>query len=78
MPQSKKRKAHKHDHIDYVPHAKQKKSTVPLAIIVCTVLAIGIAWFAAGSSALGLVINAAAGIIVGYFGGKEMDKAFNK
>ena len=78
MPQTKQRKAHTHNHIDYLPHAKQKKSTVPLVIIVCTVLAIGIAWFAAGSSALGLVIGAAAGIIVGYFGGKEMDKAFNK
>lgn len=78
MPQSKKRKSHKHEHIDYIPHAKEKKSTVPLAITVCVVLALGIAWFAAGDSILGLVAGAAAGALIGYFAGKEMDKAFSK
>ncbi len=78
MPQSKKRKSQKHEHIDYIPHAKEKKSTVPLAITVCVVLALGIAWFAAGGSIIGLVAGAVAGAIVGYFAGKEMDKAFNK
>lgn len=78
MPQSKKGKSHKHDHIDYIPHAKEKKSTVPLTITVCVVLALGIAWFATGGSFIGLAAGAAAGAVVGYFAGKEMDKAFNK
>ncbi len=78
MPQSKKRKAHKHEHLDYIPHAKEKKSTVPLAITVCVVLALGIAWFATGGTIIGLAAGAAAGAIVGYFAGKEMDKAFSK
>lgn len=78
MPQSKKRKSQKHEHIDYIPHAKEKKSTVPLAITVCVVLALGIAWFAAGDSIIGLLTGAAAGAVVGYFAGKEMDKAFSK
>lgn len=76
MPQSKNRKAHKH-HIDYVPHKKERKSAVTIAIIVCTILALGIAYFAE-LSVIGLVIGAIAGAVIGYIAGKEMDKAFSK
>ena len=78
MPQSKKRKAHKHTHQDYIPHEKERKSAVPLAIIVCTVLSIGIAWFASEGSALYLISGAVIGAVAGYFAGKQMDKAFEK
>lgn len=77
MPQSKNRKAHKH-HVDYVPHKKERKSAVTIAMIVCTILALGIAFFAAGPSVIGLVSGAVVGAVIGYFGGKEMDKAFDK
>ena len=77
MPQSKNRKGHKH-HPDYIPHKKKIKSIVPVAIGFCALLALGIAWFAAGPSAVGLVIGAALGGIIGYFAGKQMDKAFDK
>ncbi len=76
MPQSKNRKAHKH-HVDYVPHKKERKSAVTIAMIVCTILALGIAFFAE-LPIIGLVIGAIAGAVIGYFGGKEMDKAFDK
>lgn len=77
MPQSKNRKANKH-HVDYVPHKKERKSAVAIAMIVCTILALGIAFFAAGPSVIGLVCGAVAGAVIGYFAGKEMDKAFDK
>ncbi len=76
MPQSKNRKAHKH-HADFVPHKKERKSAVSIAMIVCTILAFGIARFAE-LSVIGLVCGAIAGAVIGYFGGKEMDKAFDK
>ena len=78
MPQSKKRKAHTHPHIDYIPHKPKKKSTVTVAIIVCTVLSIGIAWFASGGSIPALIAGVLAGVVIGYFAGKQMDKAFDK
>lgn len=77
MPQSKNRKPHK-SHIDYVPHKKKRKSAVPVAIGFCAILALGIALFAVGPSAIGLVIGAVVGGAIGYFAGKQMDKAFDK
>ncbi len=78
MPQSKQRKDHKHIHKDYIPHKKERKSIVPLAIVVCMILALGIAWFAVESYVPGLLIGLAIGALIGWVGGKEMDKAFNK
>ena len=75
MPQSKNRKPHK-SHIDYIPHKKKRKSAVPVAIGFCALLALGIAWFASGSSVVGLVAGAIVGGVIGYFAGKQMDKAF--
>lgn len=77
MPQSKNRKPHKH-HADYIPHKKKRRSAVPVAIIFCALLALGIAWFAAGPSVVGLILGAVIGGIIGYFAGKQMDNAFSK
>lgn len=77
MPQSKNRKPHKH-HIDYVPHKKQRKSAVPVAIGFCALIALGIAWFLAGPSTMGLIIGAIIGAAIGYIAGTQMDNAFNK
>lgn len=76
MPQSKSRKPHKH-HIDYVPHEKKRSSIVPVATGVCALLAFGTAWFAE-QSLVGLIIGTLLGGVVGYFGGRQMDKTFNK
>jgi hypothetical protein len=79
MPQSKQRKEGKqHTHIDYIPHKKKKKSAVPVAIVVCVLLALGIAWFAAGSYAPAMAAAVVLGSIVGWIAGMQMDKTFNK
>lgn len=78
MPQSKKRKTHKHSHQDFIPHQKERKSAVKLAIIVCVVLALGIAYFATEGNIIALIIGAISGVVIGYFGGKQMDKSFEK
>jgi len=79
MPQSKQRKAHKHaHHQDYIPHKKKRKSIVPVAVMVCAILALGIAWFAAGPSIVGLLTGLVIGALVGYFTGQQMDKSFDK
>lgn len=76
MPQSKKRSSHKHAHLDYIPHEKKRKSAVPLAILVCTILAIGIALFATGFAPTGIVLALILGATIGYLAGKQMDKSF--
>jgi len=78
MPQSRKRRSQRDAHIDYIPHKKKRKSAVPVAIIVCGLLAFGIAWFANSTSTTGMIIGAVVGAIIGYFAGKQMDKAFDK
>ncbi len=77
MPQSKKRKQQQHAHIDYIPHKKKRRSAVPVAIVFCAVLALGIAWFATGLYMPGLVIGTILGAVVGYFVGLQMDKTFD-
>lgn len=76
MPQSKKRKAHKHEPHDYIPHKPKRKSAVPVAVVFCMLLGFGIAWFAADLSIPALIAGAALGGIVGYVAGKQMDKTF--
>ena len=79
MPESKKRKPHTHPHIDYIPHKKKKKSVVPYTVSICTLFALGIAWFAVGdSSVIGLLAISAAGVVIGYFAGRQLDATFNK
>ena len=78
MPESKKRKNQKHVHQDYVPHKKIRKSAVPVAIVFCMILGLGIAWFAAEESVVALITGLVLGAVVGYFAGKQMDKTFNK
>lgn len=78
MPQSKKRKQQQHAHIDYIPHKKKRKSAVPVAIVFCAMLALGVAWFAVGPSIVGLLTGVAIGIVIGYFTGLQMDKSFEQ
>jgi hypothetical protein len=78
MPRSKKRKHHH----DYKPpanaeKAKKNKSAVLIAMIVCGVLGMGIAFFAFDSP-WWLLAGAAVGLVVGYFAGKQLDRSFSK
>ena len=86
MPRSHNRKAHyTHTHIDYIPHKrkdaipeKKRNSILSASIILCTVFGIGMAWFAAGNSVPALITGAVSGLLVGYYGGKQLDKSFDK
>ena len=79
MPQSKKRKQH-HEFHPTSPSKKamNNRSTVWVAGIFFCLLGIGIAYFAAGVSALWLLVGAAAGAVAGYFFGLQIDRAFSK
>jgi hypothetical protein len=78
MPQSKKRKPHHEHHQPLHEKATKKNSAVLVAGIFFSLLGIGIAYFAAGSSLLWLLTGAVAGGIAGYFFGHQIDKALSK
>jgi uncharacterized membrane-anchored protein len=79
MPQSKKRKHHHEFHpAANAEKAKKNKSAVLVAGIFFCLLGIGIAYFAAGASLLWLLTGAVAGVVAGYFFGKQIDKSFSK
>ena len=52
---------------------------VTYTVAICTLFALGIAWFAVGDgSVIGLLAISAAGVIIGYFAGKQLDATFDK
>ena len=75
MPRSKKRKPH-HDHPIRPLTEKPKKRRSPelVAAIFFGLLGMGIAFFAAGTSILWLIVGALAGAAGGYLFGKQVDK----
>lgn len=79
MPKSKQRKHHH----DYRPpanavKAKKNKSAVLVATIFCSLLGIGIAYFATGSTALWLICGGLLGGLGGYYFGRQIDRSFAK
>ena len=79
MPKSKQRKHH-HEHAG-APHlvkTDKSRSAVPVAVVFFALLGLGIAFFAAGTSILWLIIGAVAGAVAGYFFGKQMDSSLSK
>jgi len=79
MPRSKKRKQHH----DYHPPAnavksKKNKSAVMIGVIFFGLIGAGIAFFAAGSNPIWLIVGAVAGVIGGYYFGRQLDKSFSK
>ena len=79
MPQSKKRKPHHDQHQHANPQkAAKNNSAVLVAVIFFCLLGIGIAYFAAGSSLLWLMMGAIGGAVAGYFFGHQIDKALSK
>ncbi len=78
MPKSKTRKHHH----DYKPPAnaeksKKNRSAVLIAMIVCGILGMGIAFFAFEDTIL-LLAGAVVGAAVGYLAGKQLDRSFSK
>ena len=79
MPRSKKRKHHN----EYHPPAnavksKKNRSAVLIGVIFFGLIGAGIAFFAAGSSPLWLIVGVAGGVIGGYYFGRQLDKSFSK
>lgn len=79
MPKSKQRKKHH----DYQPPAnavksKKNRSAVPVGIIFFALIGIGIVFFAVGSDPLWLLLGAVAGVIGGYFFGRQVNRSFSK
>lgn len=78
MPQSKKRKPHHENHPSPNHEKSRTNSAVIVSIIFFCLFGMGIAYFAAGSSLLWLMIGAAVGAVAGYFFGHMIDKALSK
>jgi hypothetical protein len=78
MPQSKKRKPHHENHPPANTEKSRTNSAVLVSIIFFCLFGMGIAYFAAGSSLLWLVIGGAGGAVAGYFFGHMIDKALSK
>ena len=78
MPRSKTRKHHHEHHAPAKAERSQKnRSAVMFAVILCTVIGLGMAFFAAGSDPLWLAVGAVAGAGIGYLVGKQLDRSFS-
>lgn len=78
MPRSKTRKHHHEHHTPAnAEKAKKNRSPVLFMVILCTVIGLGMAWFASESSPVWLAAGALAGAAVGYIAGKQLDKSFS-
>ena len=77
MPRSKKRKHHhEHHNVPGNPSPDKKSSAVTFAVIFFGLLGLGIAFFAAAFS-FWLLVGVVAGVVGGYFFGKQIDKSFS-
>ena len=79
MPRSKRRKPH-HDQSRQGGLIKSEKnrSAVGVAVVFCALIGLGIAYFAAGSSIIWLIVGVILGGVGGYFFGRQLDKSFSK
>lgn len=86
MSKSKNRKQHHHfqpqrsvtSKQDLLDQPEKKANLVTLSILVCSILALGISWFAFGNSVIAILIGIVLGGIIGYFAGKQMEKSLEK
>ena len=78
MPRSKTRKHHHdfHPPANAVKSAKNR-SAVLIGVIFFGLIGAGIAFFAAGSNPLWLIIGVVAGAVGGYYFGRQLDKSFS-
>lgn len=83
MPRSRTRHKHHHHHSNQSQQQTQvktstRRSAVSIMIVFIGVLGLFIAFIAAGTDILWLVIGALAGVIAGYFIGRSMDRVAAK
>lgn len=79
MPRSKRRKPH-HDQTRQGGLVKtgKNKSAVPVAVVFCALIGVGIAYFASDGSILWLLLGLILGAGGGYLFGKQLDRSFSK
>lgn len=82
MPESKNRRAHHHHQQNHpAPHHNNpKKLSRPalIGIIFFALLGLGIGYFISGANLYALVIGGAAGAVIGYLFGHQVDKGLRK
>ena len=80
MPRSKTRKHHHEQQksSSLVDKPGKNRSSVPVAIFFLALIGVGIAYFAAGTSILWLLVGLVVGAAAGYYFGKQLDKSFSK
>lgn len=77
MPESRNRhKHHQQQHLQS-PHApaKSKRSAALVLAIVAAILGLAVAYFTQGTDVVWMIAGAAAGAVIGYLVGHNMDKA---
>ena len=85
MPQSRNRPKHHHHH-NHQHHpvstihreAKLKRSAAFVVAILTAILGLAVAYFTQGPDIFWLVSGTAAGAIIGYFVGRNMDKSIER
>jgi|GEM_PF-5619876 len=79
MARSKRRKPH-HDQSRQggLEKTGKYKSAVPVAVVFCGLIGVGIAYFGSDGSALWLLLGLVLGAAGGYLFGKQFDKSFSK
>ena len=79
MPRSKTRKHHHEFHPPAnAVKSKKSRSAVLVSLIFFGLIGVGIAFFAAGSNPIWLIVGAVAGAAGGYYFGRQLDKSFSK
>ena len=78
MPESRTRHKHHSQHphpIAHHPASKSKRSAAAVLSILAAIIGLSVAFFTQGSDILWLVVGTAAGAVIGYLVGHNMDKA---
>jgi uncharacterized membrane protein YfcA len=79
MAQSRHRHKHSHHHVQHPPGPGVKRHTqtkaINIMVIFMGILGVFVAYISAGPEPLWLIAGAVAGVAVGYFIGRSMDRA---
>lgn len=78
MPESRNRHKHHHHVQSHKTPAKPKRSAALVLAIVAAIFGLAVAFFTQGADVVWMIVGAAAGAIIGYLVGHNMDKAIER